>query len=225
MPRPKGGYRNAAGQRIPGVTTVIKQIGWSGDALVGGAFKAGRENPDARSVWEVWGKASDIGTAVHFGVERSLSGDSDGAAIVAALDKLGQGDEGEAPDKVRSAMQQFLNWRKVYSFTPLEQEISIVSELHQCGSTLDCVGTTPLGLTLFDWKRTGGIYRETLLQIEAYRRFWNEANPDRQLDGGLHVLRLTDSGWDMRWWQSLEEWWPPFLLARKLYDYDKRLKI
>ena len=59
MPTPPQGYFNAAGERIPGTTTIIGRFKESG-ALVHWAWKLGMEGKDYREV-----RAADAGTAAH----------------------------------------------------------------------------------------------------------------------------------------------------------------
>ncbi len=223
MPRPKGGYKNAAGQRLPGVTTILNQLGWNKNALTFWGFKVGQENPNSRSPYDIRDAAADVGTAVHTAIESSLSGTDDEIVLEGLRGAL----EGEQADRAIRALRGWLQWRDLISFQPLEMEVSLVSERYGYGGTIDLIGETAGQLSLIDWKATGGIYRETLIQVEAYRRLWDECNPDRPITGGLYVLRADpkNGGFEFRYWPELSEYWPPFLYARNLYDCDKRLKL
>jgi hypothetical protein len=59
MAHPKGGYRDADGQRIPGVTTVIGRFKESG-GLIRWAYNRGREGED---LYDSRDKAAEAGTA------------------------------------------------------------------------------------------------------------------------------------------------------------------
>ena len=79
MATPKQGYRLADGTRVPSVTTIISRFKDSG-ALMKWAYTTGREHgfTEGRggiaptSLYEVSGKAADIGTAAHSMVEERI---------------------------------------------------------------------------------------------------------------------------------------------------------
>lgn len=223
--RPKGGYKNAAGDRIPGVTTVINQWGANTAPLVWWGFKQGKANPEASSPYEVRDAAADVGTAVHDAIEALLKGDTDEAAreVLITHDKLGTDEQVE---KATKALGGFLQWRDMVKFEPVETEIVLISERWQVGGTVDAVGRTPAGLTMVDWKTSGSVHREHLVQLATYEGIWYEAGRE-ELKGGINVLRVDPKtgGFEHRWWDTLFPWLPIFVACRELYDLDKAMKL
>lgn len=223
-PRPKAGYRLADGRRVSGVTTVIKQIGWNAEPLKWWAFRAGQQHPDLSSPYEVVDQAADIGTAVHAGIEQALHGlpDDDVQTFVA-----GELEGDEQVEKALKALGGFFQWRDMVSLEPVEQEVSLVSETYEYGGTLDLVARVGGKLALVDWKTSGGIYRETLIQLAAYGELWDENHVDRPLDGGYYCLRVDKQhgGFEFRFWPEVLAWWPPFEYALELKKLDKALKL
>lgn len=59
-------YRNSAGVRLPGVTTVINNLGWKSDGLIHWAYKLGQDGKDLNQARQ---GAADIGTVAHNLVE------------------------------------------------------------------------------------------------------------------------------------------------------------
>jgi len=55
-------YKNAQGKRIPGVTTVISNLGWSKGGLMHWAWEQGINGIDYK---ETRDKAADTGTIAH----------------------------------------------------------------------------------------------------------------------------------------------------------------
>jgi hypothetical protein len=216
--RPKGGYRNTAGERIPGVTTALRQWGSKTEPITWWAFRVGQQNPDAKSPYGLRDAAADVGTAVH-------EGDTDAAAreILITHDKLATDDQTE---KAQRALGGFFQWRDMMNFEVVETEITLISETWQCGGTVDAVGKTPAGLTMIDWKTSGGVYADHLAQLSAYEAFWHEDGRER-LDGGINVLRVDPKtgGFEHRWWETLAAWLPIFVACRELHDLDKALKL
>ena len=223
--RPKGGYKNAKGERIPGVTTVINQWGANTSPLVWWGFKQGQQNPEAKSPYDARDAAGDVGTAVHDAIECSLKGSADDVCreVLITHDNLATDDQLE---KANRALSGFFQWRDMVRFEPVETEIVLISEEWRCGGTVDAVGRTPAGLTMIDWKTSSGVHREHLVQLAAYQNMWIEAGNQR-LDGGINVLRVDPKtgGFEHRWWDTLADWLPIFVACRELYDLDKALKL
>ena len=223
MARPKSGYRLADGSKVPGVTTILGELAWNRGALIGWAFKVGQEEPDLKSPYQKRDEAAALGTALHETIEASLRGQSDNAVREALAEAVADED---AYKPVLKSLESFFRWRDMTRFEPLHLEMSLVSERHRYGGTIDVEGNCGGMLSLLDWKRTGGIYRETHIQVEAYRKLYEENYPERRLDGWLHVVRFspTQGGFEHACWEPSDDWFAPFLLARELYDWNRRLK-
>lgn len=179
---PTSPYYLADGTRVPGVTTVIKNLGWGTDALLGWARKEALAGRNHRDTME---KAADVGTLAHSLVEANLR------SSVVDLSPYPE----EVKDPALTAYRAWLDWRAVTHLKVLTLETPLVSEELRCGGTIDFVGETILGLTLIDWKTSSGIYGSHRIQVAAYTAIWNEV---RGLsDGAVRnacIVRFSKNG-------------------------------
>lgn len=205
-------YKNAAGKRIPGVTTVIGKFKEAG-GLIHWAWDLGIQGIDYRKVRD---DAASSGTIAHSMVEADIRG-------------LPQpeinGNDPETWRKALSAYAAYAEWRTQTQLKPEQTEVSMICECHQVGGTLDTImvqGKRSLG----DWKTSNSIYPEYLIQLAAYRHLWEVNNPDKPIDGGFHLLRFSKAGGDFahHFWPNLDEAWTAFVHMRSLYDLMAKLK-
>jgi hypothetical protein len=112
-----------------------------------------------------------------------------------------------------------------YKFISVEEQL--VSETHGYGGTMDGVAEDSKGrLVLIDFKTSDGVYMDHLVQLGAYRILWNENHPETPLTGGSHLGRFSKQHGDFthHYFPNLDDAEEAFLLMRKLYDLDRRLK-
>lgn len=182
MGRPTNGYINAAGDQIPGVTTVCGMldkpalVGWAGKLCVAAGYEAGR-NGEAPPRWNqvCYGKrdkAAEAGTITHDLFEQHL--------------------RGETPEqhKNEGAWRGYLNavhWLESSGMKIEPFERPLVSERYQYGGTPDALAHGR-EVCLADWK-TGGIYPEHAIQMGAYRQLLRENGIDAP--GGVHLVRFS----------------------------------
>lgn len=227
MPTPKQGYRGADGTRFPSVTTILSRFKESG-ALMKWAYTTGREHgrlealgQDApASLYEVSGKAADIGTAAHAMVEAKIQGGEPfGVAAYLTLPS-------DQQEKARNAYQSYLDWESMSKLEIVEQEMYLVSEKYRFGGTPDAIGFVNGALCLVDWKTSNGVYADYLLQLAAYRVLWEENNPDRPLVGGFHLCRFSKEHGDFahHYYRELDDGWRMFALLREAYSFDSVLR-
>jgi hypothetical protein len=210
MPRPVGGYRNQAGERIPGASTIAKLIAES-DGLIHWAWQQGIDGVDYR---ESRDKAAGAGSLVH-------------AAAEAWKHKQPYewvGDPGLIK-KAQTGYHAFIEWTHQTKLTVEQTEIPLVSERYQFGGTFDA---TLIGdrRVMADYKTAASLYPEHLLQIAAYGTLWNENFPDNPITGGYYILRFSRDYGDFsaHWFGELDEAWQAFLHCRALYDAKAKVK-
>jgi hypothetical protein len=219
MARPKFGYVLKDGKtKVPGVTTILGRWKESG-GLLQWAFKQGQEG--AASLYEKRDEAADIGTYVHTMIEAFL--------MQAAPPKK----PADLPDfswlAACRAFEDFKRWESHWcdSITPLETPL--VSERHKFGGTPDAEAAAQNGPAVVDWKTSGGIYPDTLIQVVAYRMLIEECT-DLKMTGGFHILRLdkTSYGFSHRYVPADSPLVPiaerQFLRFLEAYQDDKVLK-
>lgn len=216
--RPKAGYYNATGKRVPGVTTILGRFKEAG-GLIQWAYTCGRDGIDIN---EARDRAADAGTACH-------------EMIDAHLHKRQFQRGGYPPDvlaKADHAFLAFLEWAEQSKLALAASEVSLVSEKHQFGGTFD--GAFVAGtLRLLDYKTSSGIYTDQLVQVAGgYAILWAEHYPDRPLHG-IDILRISkpnapDDPVSFEHRHFSAELIPiasrQFLLLRDAYELDKRLK-
>jgi len=211
-------YINKAGQRIPGVTTVLNNIGWGKNPLMWWAWNEGREGRDFRDTSK---KACDAGTICHAMIEAELK-ERDVEAIAAAFEA-----EADVMNKAEAGYLSYLDWAENQQLTVIKTEIHLVSEQHQFGGTPDVIARYGVNrkLIMLDLKTSNNIYETMLSQLAAYEQLWLENGGDN-LDGGLHLLRVgkDQASFHHHFWQSLLEGWETFLHALELHRLQKELK-
>lgn len=212
MATPRGGYFNAAGERIPGTTTIISRFKESG-GLVHWAWNLGREGKDYRAERDA---AADAGTLAHDMVEAWIHG---------ADHQPGDNYPDEVVEKALTAFGAFREWARQTELKVTHTEVSMVSEQHQFGGTLDAMLVNGQ-LALGDWKTSNALYADYLYQLAAYGLLWEEHHPDQPITGGFHLVRFSknDADFEHRYFADLSVAREGFLTMRKLYDIDKQLR-
>jgi hypothetical protein len=216
VPTPTAGYRNKAGQKVPGTTTIIGRFKDSG-ALIYWAYNRGKEGLE---LYESRDKAAELGTIVHSMVEQYIAGSQVSDVVPICITEKDR-------FQLESAFNAFIEWFESNKFEIVEQEIQLVSEQYQFGGTPDAIAKDGKGrLVLLDWKTSDGVYADHLIQLGAYRLLWNETHPDNQLTGGSHLCRFAKTNGDFahHFFPDLSDAERQFVLFREAYDLDKLLK-
>ena len=186
MARPRQGYSDAEGNRLPGVTTIIgildkpALVGWAGKLCAEAgwkAAKAGEPVPMWRDVcYGVRDGAAAAGTEAHNLFERYLSGEDvkrDGAS-----------------DGAWRAYRNAREWVDglAIEFSVWPHERPMVSKLG-FGGTPDALASRKGRRfpALADWK-TGGVYPEQIMQLAAYRHLLKECEGIQVR--GAHLVRF-----------------------------------
>jgi hypothetical protein len=211
--RPYTGYKNAAGEKIPGTTTVIGRFKESG-GLLQWAFKQGQSG--AVTLYEERDKAAEAGTIAHDMIECAIL-KRDRPAFTCAAELL---------TKAENAYQQFVEWREQTRIEIIATETAYVSERHQFGGTIDAIGRDAKGrIVLVDWKTSNAVYQDYLIQLAAYALLLEECKPEWKPEA-FHLLRVSKESADFahHFFGELEQAKRAFVLMRELYDIDKVLK-
>lgn len=210
---PTQDYRLKDGSRVPGVTTVIGQLGWSKGALMYWAWDQGRTGKDFRETRDV---AADAGTIAHAMIEADLKGKEIDTTKYPA----------ELLSKAETGYLNFLEWKKGADLKVVASEVPLISERYRFGGTIDCPAFIRGRLTIVDWKTSNAVYEDYLIQIAAYGALWEENNPDQLLTGGFDLLRISkeSGGFAHHHWDSLPGCFDAFLHLRDLYDLKAKLK-
>lgn len=224
MARPSKGYANDAGERLPGVTTIIglldkpALVGWAGKLCVEAGWQAARNGEPVPRWQEVcYGKrdkAAEDGTRAHDLFERLLRGE----------------DVQRGPEDSDGAWRAFENARKWLSGLSLRFEVwpherPLVDQRLGFGGTPDAIARQGDTVSLADWK-TGGTYPEHLIQLAAYRHLLRECEGITVT--GCHLVRFHREHGDFHHHQwaddALDIGWDAFLSLLTLWPAMKRLR-
>jgi PD-(D/E)XK nuclease superfamily len=211
MARPKEGYRNAAGQPVPGTTDITGRY-MDRSRLLYWAFNRGREGH--KKLYD--GIDLNIGTVVHQMAELDLKGQ--GADDIAFYAKTTLTDPAQL-ERAQTAFVAFKKWRAKFHIETYKQEISLVSEKYQFGGTLDTVALIRNGLGLVDFKSStkGEVYEDHLIQLAGYGLLWEENFPAEPLTEGSHLIVLPKEGGEPVHRHYTREALKPFRKKFKLY--------
>lgn len=206
-------YHNAAGKRLPSVTTIINRFKDSG-GLIRWASQCGLDGVDIDAVKQ---DAATAGTLAHDMVEADLRGTVWAQSGPVDTDVL---------FKAKAGFSAFLTWKKGAALDYKYSEVPLVSEEFQFGGRLDAIGAFDNQLCLIDWKTSNAVYQDHLIQMAAYKALWEENYPDRPITGGFHLCRFSKEHGDFahHYYPDLSEAWEAFRHMRRLYDLTAALK-
>jgi len=227
MARPKGGYRTADGKMVPGVTTIIGRFKDSG-GLLWWAYEQGKsaQRGEISSLYDKRDEAADAGTIAHELIEMHLIGVSRKITcdIEWVINKF-RCSEAVAWQALQG-YQNALNWLQTTNIEIIETEVSLVSDKYKFGGTLDAIAYHNKQLAIGDFKTSNAVYPDYLIQLAAYKHLWESSHPDDPITGGFHLLRFAKETADFahHYYAELNDAWEQFLLFRKAYDIDKKLK-
>lgn len=220
MGRPTQGYYSAAGDKLPGVTTICG-IAKDPGGLIQWAYKTGREHERLvaqgkeapRHLYDVVDRAADIGTLAHACCEADIKGEP---LPEIPLDKN---------EAVMTAYGQYQSWKAQTKLKIVASEQSMISEAYRVGGTLDFVCEIDGQLCLGDFKTSSAVYPEMLIQLAAYRELWNETQ-ERKITGPSHLLRISKEHADFAHhsYGDLSDAWESFKHLRAIYDLSAKLK-
>jgi len=203
-------YKLKDNTRVPSVTTIIGKFKEAG-GLIHWAWSLGMEQIDYRKVRD---DAANIGTLAHKMVEQWIRKEP------IAIDGTP-----EMVEKATNAFNLFKEWADQSRLEITESEVSLISEKHRFGGTLDAMlvnGKRSMG----DWKTSNSIYSDYLFQLGGYALLWEENRPQEPIDGGFHLMRFAKDSPDFAhyYWAELESAKRGFLLMRELFDIKAALE-
>lgn len=173
---------------IPGVTTVLSNLGWNVRALMHWAWQQGWDQKDYR---EEKKEAANVGTVAHKLIEIDVT---QGVVVEDDITGLKVAYGPEVVEKALVAYESWIRWRDSHEFQSLAAEESLVSEELQTGGTLDhrmamAVAYVQSRRAILDVKVTKGLYPEHIIQVSTYAYMRNELFPDEPIEE-LHWLKL-----------------------------------
>jgi hypothetical protein len=172
-------YKNAAGKRLPGVTTVLGVL--AKPALIPWANNLGLQGITVGKYVDV---LAQIGTIAHEMVTAHVKNEKFDTTDLAA----------DLIDKAENSFLSYLEWEKQHKIEPILCEVPLVSEKWQYGGTVDFYGKIDGVLTLKDYKTSKAIWPEHFYQVAAYRELLEESGKVVDAVGILQIGRSEDEG-------------------------------
>lgn len=159
-------YNNAAGKRLPGVTTILGII--NKPALVKWANDMGLNGIDTSNFVQ---DAANKGTVAHAMIQCYLTGHTLDTSNIAP----------DVVSKAENAFIKFLSWWDQQGLRCIHSELQIISEEWQVGGTLDILAERIANgnLVEVDLKTGKGIYDEMKIQVCAYAEIYEEVHGKR----------------------------------------------
>ncbi len=149
-------YKNAAGKRVPGVTTITGVL--DKPALVFWANKLGLEGIDSRTYVD---DLAGIGTCGHAMIEAHIKSLINGEKVEPDLGVF----TGDQIALAENVYIKFLSWEKEVNPKYIGSELKLVSEKMQVGGTLDIYCSINGLRTLVDLKTSKAVYQDHHLQV------------------------------------------------------------
>ena len=216
------------GEKLRGVTSIIgENLGWNKRGLMSWAWDQGRHGKDFKETSKEEAKA---GTVAHYLIECHIKGvkpDVEGTFAVIE-------NREESLKKAYLGYNNFCEWVSMVDFKPFLSEKICISEKYRYGTRIDCLAFIRKKLSIVDWKLAKDIYADHLLQLAAHEVVWNECNPKKVIDGGLHILKIgkEDASFSHHFWNSLEDTrsekielaWKAFCVCLELDGLAKKLR-
>ena len=205
-------YKTSDGERLPGVPTVINELGWNKNMLIAWSRREALAGNDPDKIKN---EAAKPGTLTHSFIEGHIKGE-----------KVDTSDFTENQiELAKNSYFAFVEWEKAMKPKYLGTEIQLVSEKYRFGGTADMIGEIGGELVLADWKTSKGIYPEMTIQIAAYKIAYEEMNPGKKVHhGGILRLDRETSAYDYHDISSKKmEWgWEVFQHCLALYALKKK---
>jgi len=205
-------YKTSDGERLPGVTTVINELGWNKNMLIAWSRREALAGNDPDKIKN---EAAKPGTLTHSFIEGHIKGEKvDTTDFTKNQIEL-----------AKNSYFAFVEWEKAMKPKYLGTEIQLVSEKYRFGGTADMIGEIGGELVLADWKTSKGIYPEMTIQIAAYKIAYEEMNPGKKVHhGGILRLDRETSAYDYHDISSKKmEWgWEVFQHCLALYALKKK---
>lgn len=205
-------YKNSEGKRVPGVTTITGELGWSKRVLINWANRMGLEGMDAAKYVD---DKADIGTLAHLMVTNQLQG------IKTSTDDYSKNQIKAAKNSVKS----FEAWASDKKIEPILIEKPLVSDKFNFGGTMDIYAKIDGDLTLLDLKTGKGIYDEHLIQVGGgYAILADEHKYDTDKIMILNIPRADSERFAKHIIENVSECVDVFLNCLKIYQMHKIIK-
>jgi len=224
-------YRDADGNRVPGVTTLI------GDGVPKPALINWAANTTAEAAIDRWDELTDMKPAARLKLLQGVRyAEKDKAAkrgtqVHHAAEKLLAGEEVQVPEEIAGHVEAYSRFLYDFQIQPVHVEFSCISYRWGYAGTADLCAYATLPdhgrkLLIWDLKTSrSGIFGETALQLAAYRYADKWLIDGQEIDplecdfaAGIHV---RSDGYDVVPVEADELQHKAFLFAMKVAEWSK----
>jgi len=201
------------GKQIPGVSTILKNIGWSTDGLLNWQknLLLRGQDPDAMLT-----EAATLGTVTHQYLENWVNQQPTDASHIKPAHRL----------FAEQAVYHFATWVQQQQFTFLAMEQQVISRQHRYGGTFDVLGVHEGQRVLADFKTSKAVYPSHLIQLAAYQMAYDEEHPETPIQK-MCVIKVSSQAAEfvVHWLTDQEQQAAraAFLHCRALYELKKVL--
>jgi hypothetical protein len=126
----------------------------------------------------------------------------------------------------RNGYTEFLNWKDQTNLFIISHEHPLISERYSYGGTPDGLSERNNKIGLMDWKTSGRLYADFLLQLAGYWILHEETFPDQPIEDGVHIVRFAKDYGDFShyYFDNLDREKRQFLRLREAYEDDRLIK-
>lgn len=214
-------YKNAAGDRLPGVTTVCNELAMP--ALTYAAWKLGTEGIDYQKHWN---DLASVGTLAHEYVIAQIMEIRDRTIYQVETSEY----TGFQIERAEWSFESGLAWIRERMLKPAFLEHEVISELHQFGGRLDYLGDIDAIFTLADFKTGKAAYDNYFYQLAGYEIGLEEdpefldLNKKIQQYMIVNIPRLKDDKFQVRVKSDISREREIFLSALNIRKLKKELE-
>ncbi len=208
-PSAKAIYKDSAGNRLPGATTIIDII--SKPQLIIWANRLGLQGIDSTKYTD---NLADVGTLAHHIIlckHRGMQPD---------MSDFSQNQIDLAMNSIRA----YVTWEQQYKINPILVETPLISESLRYGGTPDLYCMLDGMPTLLDFKTGKALYTEVMYQLAAYKHLLEEQGYPVQHCIALRIGREEGEGFEVKEGYNLELAFSIFKHCLDLYYQIKEYK-
>jgi len=204
------------GKVVPGVTTIIGNLGWNKNALISWARREALAGNDPDKIRD---QSADRGTLAHALIEEHLTGRVVDRSLYPEADL----------EIAENAFLAYLEWEGAYQLEVVGSEIQLAHPELMYGGTIDLLALLDGELALIDFKTTNGVYVEHRVQIAAYEALVKYHLGNGGLNGlngdgcQVHLLQLSkkDGTFSHHSYRDLSKEWEIFEHCLALHQLKK----
>lgn len=203
-------YRLKDNTIVPGVTTIVDQLGWNKRVLINWANRIGLEGIQASKYKDDKG---EIGTLAHVMITDHLAGKTTDTSDYSQ----------NQIDQAENSVLSFYEWEKDHKIEPIFVEKPLVSHRFRFGGTCDIYGKVNGLYELIDLKTGSGIYPEFFVQVVSYQHLLIENGYGVKRIRILNIPRAETETFQEQLVSNIDLYWRIFLNCLEIYNTRKKI--